>query len=58
MTYISKPFFSAPAPSTEPPVDLAVRCEPAECQLPFCFCSRDGTIIPGRLDPEKVNAFS
>ncbi|CAH1407765.1 unnamed protein product [Nezara viridula] len=42
------------APSTEPPVDLAVKCEPAECQLPFCFCSRDGTIIPGRLDPEKT----
>ncbi|KAJ8927149.1 hypothetical protein NQ314_020422 [Rhamnusium bicolor] len=42
----------APATITEPPTDLAVKCDPAECQLPYCFCSKDGTLIPGGLDPE------
>lgn len=46
--------FTAPAPSTEPPQDLAQKCDTSQCQLPYCFCSRDGTIIPGGLDPEDV----
>ncbi|KAG7306036.1 hypothetical protein JYU34_008607 [Plutella xylostella] len=48
------PIATTPAPITETPVDLAKRCEPAECQLPYCFCSKDGTIIPGGLDPEDT----
>lgn len=47
-------FFVAPAPVTEPPTDLAKKCDPAECELPYCFCSKDGTIIPGGLDPDDV----
>lgn len=46
--------FIAPAPITEPPVDLAKRCDPANCELPYCFCSKDGTLIPGGLDAEDV----
>ncbi len=45
---------AALAPSTEPPVDLATKCETSSCHLPYCFCSRDGTRIPGDLDPEEV----
>lgn len=46
---------TAPAPVTEPPVDLAVKCESNNCELPHCYCSKDGTIIPGRIDPQKVS---
>ncbi|XP_046664819.1 chitin deacetylase 1 [Homalodisca vitripennis] len=42
------------APSTEPPQDLAQKCDTSKCVLPYCFCSRDGTIIPGGLDPEDT----
>lgn len=45
----------APAPVTETPTDLAERCDTANCQLPYCFCSRDGTLIPGGLAPEDVS---
>lgn len=48
-------FVLAPAPITEAPTDLATKCDTAECQLPYCFCSRDGTLIPGGLDPEEVS---
>jgi len=42
------------APSTEAPLDLAVKCDPANCELPHCYCSKDGTLIPHRLDPSKT----
>lgn len=45
----------APAPITEAPIDLAKKCDPAECVLPYCFCSKDGTIIPGGLQAEDVS---
>lgn len=45
----------APAPITEAPIDLAKKCDPAECALPYCFCSKDGTIIPGGLDSQDVS---
>jgi len=48
------PISSTPAPSTEAPIDLAVKCEPASCDLPHCHCSKDGTIIPGGIDPSKA----
>lgn len=43
------------APVTEPILDLATKCDPANCELPYCFCSKDGTLIPGGLDPENVS---
>lgn len=48
------PIQATPAPITEPPIDLAQKCNPAECVLPYCFCSKDGTLIPGGLDPEDT----
>lgn len=42
-----------PPPTTENPY-AAVNCDPANCQLPECFCSKDGTRIPGDLNPEQV----
>ncbi|KOB67393.1 Chitin deacetylase 4 [Operophtera brumata] len=33
-----------PAPITETPLDLATKCDTAECQLPYCFCSKDESI--------------
>lgn len=47
--------FVAPAPITEPPIDLAKRCDPGNCELPYCFCSKDGTLIPGGLEAEDVS---
>ncbi|KAF4517594.1 hypothetical protein B566_EDAN008583 [Ephemera danica] len=35
-------------PNAAPP------CNPARCQLPDCFCSKDGTQIPGGLDPAQT----
>ncbi|KAF0290838.1 hypothetical protein FJT64_011004 [Amphibalanus amphitrite] len=29
-------------------------CDPAQCQLPSCFCSETGNQIPGNLTPEQV----
>ncbi|XP_037081977.1 chitin deacetylase 1-like [Pollicipes pollicipes] len=29
-------------------------CDVEKCQLPSCFCSEDGTVIPGNLLPEDV----
>ncbi|XP_018319852.1 uncharacterized protein LOC108733257 [Agrilus planipennis] len=48
------PIATTPAPITEPPTDLAEKCQPDKCQLPYCFCSKDGTIIPGGLDPKET----
>ncbi|XP_063376788.1 chitin deacetylase 1 [Cydia fagiglandana] len=48
------PIATTPAPITEAPLDLATKCEPSQCELPQCFCSKDGTLIPGGLDPEDT----
>ena len=48
---------AAPAPITEKPLDLAERCDLAKCELPYCFCSKDGTSIPGDLEPENVSSW-
>lgn len=45
---------TAPGPSTEAPTDLAEKCKPEECSLPYCFCSKDGTAPPNDLNPEDV----
>ena len=31
-----------------------VECQPANCTLPYCFCSADGTAIPYGFDPKTV----
>lgn len=33
-------------------------CDPNQCVLPDCFCSADGTRIPGGLEPSQVNIFN
>lgn len=48
---------TAVAPVTEPATDLATKCDPSTCVLPYCFCSRDGTKIPGDLDPHDVSTI-
>ena len=35
----------------------ATRCDPTKCQLPTCFCSRDGRKPPGNLDPSQIPQF-
>lgn len=34
--------------------NAAEGCDLSVCQLPECFCSKDGTLIPGRLEPNQV----
>lgn len=48
------PIATTPAPITEAPVDLALKCDTSACSLPYCFCSKDGTRIPGELDPHDT----
>lgn len=45
----------AVAPVTDAPLDLAQKCDPAECVLPYCYCSKDGTSIPKDLSAEEVS---
>merc|ERR1719225_1870326 len=49
---------TAAPPTTTPSPDKAARCpradEAAECELPWCYCSRDGTSIPGGLALEDT----
>jgi len=40
---------TTPPPTTEPPANTAKRCKESDCELPWCFCSSDGTKIPGGL---------
>lgn len=42
------------APITEAPLDNAQRCNPEECELPYCYCSKDGTSIPKDLSAEEI----
>ena len=46
---------TAPAPVTDAPLDLAKKCDPSKCELPYCFCSKDGTSIPGGLERDDVS---
>jgi len=34
--------------------NAAPTCDYANCSLPDCFCSVDGTLVPGGLDPKDV----
>jgi hypothetical protein len=47
--------FTAVSPITEAPIDNAQRCDLSECQLPYCYCSKDGTNIPNSLSAEDVS---
>lgn len=46
----------AVSPITEAPLDLALRCDLSECELPYCYCSKDGTNIPRDLSAEDVSS--
>ena len=52
--YVNDVFLAA-SPVTEAPIDNAQRCDPAECELPYCFCSKDGASIPKDLSAEEVS---
>ncbi|XP_017770424.1 PREDICTED: uncharacterized protein LOC108558124 [Nicrophorus vespilloides] len=32
----------------------AVECDESNCKLPNCFCSADGTKVPGNLNPSRI----
>ncbi|KAG8194402.1 hypothetical protein JTE90_011014 [Oedothorax gibbosus] len=44
---------TTPAPTTPDP-NAAPGCYPPACKLPDCFCSEDGTQIPGNLLPKET----
>lgn len=48
------PIATTPSPVTEAPTDNAQRCNLAECELPYCYCSKDGTNIPKDLNAEEI----
>lgn len=41
-------------PDIETDPNRAPHCDPAVCVLPDCFCSEDGTTVPGDLPPKNV----
>jgi len=43
-------------PESDP--NAASRCDYNNCTLPNCFCSSDGTQIPGNLEPNQVRHSS
>ena len=46
---------STPAPATTTPApDTADKCDEDQCDLPWCYCSKHGTKIPGDLDVEDT----
>lgn len=55
MSFYRFEFTPAIAPITEAPIDLALRCDLSECELPYCYCSKDGTNIPKDLPAEDVS---
>ncbi|CAD7090070.1 unnamed protein product [Hermetia illucens] len=48
------PIAATAAPVTDAPQDLALKCDTSKCELPYCFCSKDATVVPGGLDPEDI----
>lgn len=46
-------FFSPPK-AVESDPNRAPECDPTQCSLPDCFCSADGTRIPGELEAVNV----
>ncbi|UYV73209.1 Cda4 [Cordylochernes scorpioides] len=48
---VNRKRYPATSEPTTPDPLTADTCDPARCQLPECYCSPDGTRIPGDLDP-------
>ncbi|KAF0291691.1 hypothetical protein FJT64_010266 [Amphibalanus amphitrite] len=48
------PITTTPGPPTTEDPYKATSCDTANCPLPNCFCSKDGTLIPGGLDPSET----
>jgi len=48
------PVTTTPAPITTESPDKANKCDPNLCELPYCFCSEDGTKIPNNLKKEEI----
>lgn len=48
------PISTTAAPVTDAPLDLALKCDQSTCELPYCFCSKDGTQIPKGLNAEEI----
>lgn len=46
-------FLSILAVDSDP--NRAPDCDPTQCVLPDCFCSADGTRIPGNIEANQVN---
>ncbi|XP_002415832.3 chitin deacetylase 1 [Ixodes scapularis] len=58
-TFKNKELTCGPVDTTttaKPPPDLeaAPKCDPTVCVLPECWCSPDGTLIPGGLEPKDI----
>ena len=41
-------------PDAEHDPNAAPECDYSNCTLPDCYCSRDGTLIPGNLEVQQV----
>lgn len=54
LTFTNKLFVTLGV-ETDP--NRAPDCDPNQCVLPDCFCSADGTRIPGGLEPSQVITF-
>lgn len=53
INFYSQNMFVILGVETDP--NRAPDCDPNQCVLPDCFCSADGTRIPGGLEPSQVN---
>lgn len=51
---VSRPRTFATGASTVPMPPTKVACDPKRCHLPNCWCSKDGTAIPGNLTASTV----
>lgn len=51
--WLTRDMFVTLGVETDP--NRAPDCDPNQCVLPDCFCSADGTRIPGGLEPSQVN---
>lgn len=47
-------FFFSPSLAVELDPNRAPDCDSNQCVLPDCFCSADGTRIPGGIEPNQV----
>ena len=45
--------YQVPCTVDEDP-NAAPKCDPADCVIPDCFCSADGTKVPGNIEVGQV----